>query len=121
MHDEANTKYSIFLSFLVQKFENGAGEPKDLTFCFNEKHLWVVLMKAYVFLYTQLEAHWKVAEASLKISGVKTAHAVTGPCDVLVHVVFEDMETLGELLRKIHTIDGVKRTRTAIVIPAKLH
>jgi DNA-binding Lrp family transcriptional regulator len=81
----------------------------------------MVLMEAYIFLNTRPEAHWKVAEASLKISRVKTAHAVTGPCDVLVRVVFEDMETLGELLRKFHTIDGVKRTQTAIVMPAKLH
>jgi DNA-binding Lrp family transcriptional regulator len=78
-------------------------------------------MEAYIFLNTRPEAHWKVAEDSLKINGVKTAHAVTGPCDVLVHVVFENMETLGELLRKIHTIEGVKRTRTAIVVPPMLH
>ncbi len=98
-----------------------AGGPKDLTFYFNEKQLWVALMEAYIFLNTRPEAHWKVAEATLKISGVKTAHAVTGPCDVLVHVVFKNMETLGELIRKIHTIEGVKRTRTAIVVPARLH
>jgi len=81
----------------------------------------MVLMEAYIFLNTRPDVHWKVAEDSLKINGVKTAHAVTGPYDVLVHVVFENMEALGELIRKIHAIEGVERTQTAVVVPPRLH
>jgi len=78
-------------------------------------------MEAYLFLNTRPDVHWKVAEDSLKISGVETAHAVTGPYDVLVHVVVENMEALGELIRKIHNIEGVERTQTDVVVPPTLH
>ena len=81
----------------------------------------MVLMEAYLFLKTRPDLHWKVAEDSLKINGVKTAHAVTGPYDVLVHAVVENMEALGELIRKIHTIEGVERTQTAVVVPPSLY
>ena len=63
---------------------------------------------------------WKVAEAALKISGVKTAHAVTGSFDVVAFVETPKLDTLGEILNKIHLIDGVLHTQTAIVIPERL-
>ena len=78
-------------------------------------------MEAYILLNTRPDVHWKAAEDSLKINGVKTAQAVTGPFDVLIHVVFENMEALGELIRKIHAIEGVERTQTAVVVPPTLH
>ncbi|UCE15808.1 MAG: Lrp/AsnC ligand binding domain-containing protein [Candidatus Bathyarchaeota archaeon] len=78
-------------------------------------------MEAYILLNTRPDVHWKAAEDSLKINGVKTAHAVTGPYDVLIHVVFENIEALGELIRKIHAIEGVERTQTAVVVPPRLH
>jgi len=64
---------------------------------------------------------WKVAEEAPKIDGVKAAHAVTGQYDVLIHVVFENMEALGELIRKIHNLQGVTKTHTAVVVPPRLY
>ena len=78
-------------------------------------------MEAYVFVNTRPDVHWKVAEDSLKINGVKAAHAVTGQYDVVMHAVFENMETLGELIRKIHSIKGVIKTQTAIVVPPRIY
>jgi len=78
-------------------------------------------MEAYIFLNTRPEVHWKVVEESLKIDGVKTAHAVTGPYDVVIFVVFENMEMLGELIQGLHGIEGVEKTQTAVVVPPRLN
>jgi len=78
-------------------------------------------MEAYIFLSTRPEVHWKVVKESLKIDGVKMAHAVTGPYDVVVYVVFDHMEMLGELIRRLHRIDGVEKTQTAVVVPPRLN
>ena len=78
-------------------------------------------MEAYIFVNTAPDMLWKVAEESLKIDGVKTAHTVTGQYDVVVQVVFKNMEALGELIRKIHTIKGVTRTQTAVVVPPRIY
>jgi DNA-binding Lrp family transcriptional regulator len=78
-------------------------------------------MEAYILVNTAPDMLWKVAEEALKIDRVKTAHAVTGQYDVLIYVVFENMEALGELIRKIHTLQGVMKTHTAVVIPPRLY
>jgi len=59
---------------------------------------------------------WEIAEAALKIQGVKMAHAVTGQFDVIAYAEFAKMDALREILGKFMTINGVQRTQTAIVI-----
>jgi len=78
-------------------------------------------MEAYIFVSTRPDVHWKVAEEALKIDGAKTAHAVTGQYDVVIQVVFKNMEALGELIRKVHAIKGVMRTQTAVVVPPRMY
>jgi len=78
-------------------------------------------MEAYILVNTAPDMLWRVADEALKIDGVKTAHAVTGQYDVVIHVVFENMEALGELIRKIHTLQGVMKTHTAVVISPRLY
>jgi DNA-binding Lrp family transcriptional regulator len=78
-------------------------------------------MEAYIFVNTGPDMLWKVAEESLKNDAVKTAHAVTGQYDVVMHAVFGNMETLGELICKIRTIKGVIRTQTAVVVPPRIY
>jgi len=78
-------------------------------------------MEAYIFVNTGPDMLWKVADEALKIEGVKMAHAVTGQYDVVIYVVFENMNTLGELIRKVHTLQGVMKTQTAVVIPPRIY
>ena len=78
-------------------------------------------MEAYILVNTGPDMLWRVADEALKIDGVKTAHAVTGQYDVVIYVVFENMEALGKLIRKIHTLQGVMKTHTAVVIPPRLY
>lgn len=57
------------------------------------------------------------AEAVSKIEGVKMAHAVTGPFDVIAFVEVPDLTTLSDLvLAKIQNVDGVQKTQTAVVV-----
>ncbi|UCG37179.1 MAG: Lrp/AsnC ligand binding domain-containing protein [Candidatus Bathyarchaeota archaeon] len=77
-------------------------------------------MQAYILISTDAGKPWKVAESALKIDGVKIAHAVTGPFDVVAFVESTSIDELGELLEKIHAINGVLKTQTAISMPARL-
>lgn len=77
-------------------------------------------MEAYILISTDPGKPWEVAETTLQINGVKMAHAVTGPFDVVAFVEFTDIDELGELLEKIHSIKGVLKTQTAIAMPSRL-
>jgi len=57
------------------------------------------------------------AKAISKIRGVRMAHAVTGPFDVIAFVEVPDLTALSDLiLAKIQNISGVEKTQTAIVV-----
>lgn len=74
-------------------------------------------MEAYVLISAESGMIWKVADATLKIEGVKMAHAVTGQFDGIVYVEFPKMEDLGKIIEKIQNLEGVGRTQTLIAIP----
>lgn len=48
------------------------------------------------------------------------AHAVTGSYDVIAFVEALKLDTLGDILGKILSIQGVLHTQTAIVMPERL-
>lgn len=57
------------------------------------------------------------AEAISKIAGVKMAHAVTGPFDIIAFAEVPDLATLSDLvLAKIQNVEGVQKTQTAVVV-----
>ncbi|MEM2989698.1 MAG: Lrp/AsnC ligand binding domain-containing protein [Halobacteria archaeon] len=75
---------------------------------------------AYVLVETTPGKAKFVAEEASKIEGVKTAHAVMGRFDVILLVESEDTKSLSDLvLSKIHAIDGVLKTQTAVVFMSK--
>ncbi len=74
-------------------------------------------VSAYVFIECSVGKAIQVAEATAKLPGVKTAHAVTGAFDVIAFVESEDMAQLGGLLsERIHTLSGVLKTTTNVVV-----
>ena len=77
-------------------------------------------MEAYVLINNQPGKSWEVAEAALKIKGVKKAHAVTGQYDVIAYAEFVDMSALGRIISEIQSIKGVTRTQTAIAMALRL-
>ena len=74
-------------------------------------------MEAYILVNTEANALWSVAEATLKIDGVKLAHAVTGQFDVVALVKFAKIEEMGKIIEKIQQLRGVRGTQTLIAIP----
>jgi uncharacterized protein with GYD domain len=74
-------------------------------------------LEAYILINTEANALWSVAEAALKIDGVKMAHAVTGQFDAVVLVEFPKMDNLGKIIDKIQHLNGVLRSQTLIAIP----
>jgi len=74
-------------------------------------------LEAYVLIDAEPGSIWEVAEAAVKIKGVKKAHAVTGQYDTVVFVEFLKMDDLGKILEKIQGLKGVRRTQTLIAIP----
>ncbi len=77
-------------------------------------------MKAYVFINSDPGALWEIAEAAVKIEGVKMAHAVTGQFDVIAFVEFANMNMLREIIDRFQSLKGVQRTQTAVEIPTRL-
>lgn len=77
-------------------------------------------MEAYILINAEPGMIWEVAEAAIKIEGVKTAHAVTGQFDDIVFVEFHKMDELGKIIEKIQGINGVRRTQTLITLPPKI-
>jgi len=74
-------------------------------------------LEAYVLIDAEPGMIWEVAEAALKIKGVKKAHAVTGQFDAVAYTEFVKMDDLGKIIEKIQRLKGVRRTQTLIVIP----
>jgi len=71
---------------------------------------------AYILIQAEPGKAWNIAKATSELEGVKTAHAVTGLYDVIVHAEPADLETLKDLIIKIQSIEGVQRTHTAVSV-----
>ena len=69
---------------------------------------------AYVLVRTVPGKSWEVAEAVSKLESVQMAHSVAGPFDVIAFVKVPNLWSLKGLLGKIHAMDEVERTQTAI-------
>ncbi len=76
-------------------------------------------MQISVYILVQVEKGepWMVAAELSKIEGVKTAHTVTGQYDIVVFAELESLETLKNVVRRIHQVEGVQHTQTAVCIP----
>ncbi len=74
-------------------------------------------LEAYVLIDAEPGRIWELADATQTINGVKKAHAVAGQFDAIAYVEFLKMDDLGEIIEKIQSLNGVRRTQTLIVIP----
>ena len=80
----------------------------------------VSVMEAYIFINSEPRKVWQIAEAALKIEGVKMAHAVTGQFDVVAYAEFANIDMLRGIIDKLGSLKGVQRTQTAVAIPPRL-
>lgn len=73
---------------------------------------------AFILITTEKGKAWSVAAEVAKVEGVKLAHPVAGPYDVIAYVESERsiIEALKGIIENIHAIEGVERTLTCIAI-----
>ncbi len=75
---------------------------------------------AYIFIETTQGKAKMIAQEVAQIPGVKTAHTVTGPYDVIAYVQADSIKVLGDfIVSKIQATTGVLRTLTNVVIDAE--
>ena len=79
----------------------------------------VFALEAFIFVNCEPGMLWEIAEAALKIDGVKMAYAVTGQFDVVAYAEFANMDMLREIIDKFQVLKGAQRTQTAVAIPAR--
>ena len=72
---------------------------------------------AYVLIEAASDKARSALKAVHKIPGVKMAHAVTGPYDIIAHVEAANIDALGKVvLSKIRTISGITKTLTCVAV-----
>ncbi|MEX2251907.1 MAG: Lrp/AsnC ligand binding domain-containing protein [Acidimicrobiia bacterium] len=75
------------------------------------------MVQAFVLIQTEVGKAALVAEEVRTIIGVESADDVTGPYDVIVKAVADDVDSLGKLVvAKIQAIEGITRTLTCPVV-----
>jgi DNA-binding Lrp family transcriptional regulator len=73
--------------------------------------------KAFVLIETAVGKNREVLTTLDKLKGMESVNTVTGPYDIIAVVQRETLSDIGDLVTsKIHTVDGVTRTVTCLVI-----
>jgi DNA-binding Lrp family transcriptional regulator len=71
----------------------------------------------HILISTELGEALNVAKKVAKIDGITSSCAVTGGVDVIAHFEVENLEAIGPLVaEKVHEIEGVSDTQTAICV-----
>jgi DNA-binding Lrp family transcriptional regulator len=74
------------------------------------------MTSAYVLMNVESGKLGKALAGVKAIKGVKTAHTVAGPYDIIAFVEAENLEKLGQrVLLEMHNLSGVRNTVTAII------
>lgn len=74
-------------------------------------------VSVYILIQVEKGEPWKVTEEVRKIEGVKTARPVTGQYDIIAYAELSNLDDLKSTLKRIHKIEGIQHTQTAICIP----
>jgi DNA-binding Lrp family transcriptional regulator len=73
--------------------------------------------KAFMLIETGVGKTKEVMNVLLKIPGIKSVDAVTGPYDIVAVVEGDDLNAIGSLItNKVHPVPGVTRTVTCLAI-----
>jgi len=73
---------------------------------------------AYIFVqFGSAEDPDGILSAIREIAGVKQAHALLGPVDIIAFVEVEDVEALGETVMAIRAVDGVTSSDIRLAWP----
>jgi len=73
-------------------------------------------ISVYILIQVEKGEPWPVAEKVSEIEGVKTTHVVTGQYDIITFAELDNLEDIKDLIKKIHRLEGVQHTQTAVCI-----
>ncbi len=77
------------------------------------------MIKAYILIVADPGETKNVFEALSGITGVKQAHQVMGPYDIVAEIEVEDLADVPPILSEhIRTIDGVENTTSLVTFPS---
>lgn len=72
---------------------------------------------AYIMIKSSPGAEGDICTKVKKIKGVKSAHTITGPYDLIAYVEAESLELLGKTVTsKIQNLKGITDTMTCVVV-----
>ena len=74
-------------------------------------------ISVYVLIQVEKGEPWPVANKVSEIKGVKTTHVVTGQYDIIAFAELNDVHEIKDLIKRIHQMEGVQHTQTAVCIP----
>ncbi|RLC71059.1 MAG: Lrp/AsnC family transcriptional regulator [Chloroflexi bacterium] len=72
------------------------------------------MVKAYILIETEVGKMEEVIESISRIEGVKSADLVTGLYDVIATVEVPDLNSIGSVVKQVHSTPGVSKTTTCI-------
>jgi DNA-binding Lrp family transcriptional regulator len=73
--------------------------------------------KAFILIETVVGKNREVVSNIQQLKGIKSADSVAGPYDVITVIEAENITEIGDTITsKLHTIDGIFRTVTCIVV-----
>ncbi|MBW6462570.1 MAG: Lrp/AsnC ligand binding domain-containing protein [Dethiobacteria bacterium] len=72
------------------------------------------MITAYIFIQFGSKDPVEVIKAIRKVEGVKQAHVVTGPADIIAFIEAEDMEKLELVVSKIRKMAVITSSDTRI-------
>lgn len=76
-------------------------------------------VSAFVLIRTEADKTKGAFEILAKLNGVKMAHTVTGPFDIILLIEAKTLHELGDvILSKIRGVEGVSRTMTCVTVEA---
>jgi len=76
-----------------------------------------MLASAYVLINIEGNRVKPALNRLFKIKGVKSAHAVAGPYDIIAFIQAKDLESLGNtVVSKVRKIPGIAQTMTCVTV-----
>jgi len=72
------------------------------------------MVKAYILIETEVGKMGEVIESISRIEGVKSADLVTGLYDVIATVEVPDLNSIGSVVKQVHSTPGISKTTTCI-------
>lgn len=73
-------------------------------------------VKAYVLIETEVGKTGEVAQGVQKVEGVRSADSVAGSFDVVATIEVADLDTLGALVKQLHSVPGICKTTTLVAL-----